>query len=106
MNIGLRTLRVACESLLVVCAALAFADSAAFADARADYMLHCQGCHGPQGRGVASGAPAFPQQIARFVNLAGGREYLTRVPGVAQSELNDARLAAVLNWVLYEFDAN
>ena len=38
--------------------------------------------------------------VGRFTQVPGGRDYLMRVPGVARSRLDDARLAAVLNWVL------
>ena len=38
--------------------------------------------------------------------MPGGREYLIRVPGTAQSELDDARTAALLNWLLHEFSAD
>jgi hypothetical protein len=34
--------------------------------------------------------------------VPGGREYLARVPGVAQAPLSDVRLAALLNWLLAE----
>jgi hypothetical protein len=43
--------------------------------------------------------------MARFLAVEGGREYLARVPGVAQSLLDDAALAALLNWMLGRFDA-
>jgi hypothetical protein len=39
----------------------------------------------------------------RFLRVPGGREYLARVPGVAQAPLDDAQTAAVLNWVLQRF---
>ena len=35
----------------------------------------------------------------------GGRDYVVRVPGVLQSRLDDAELAAVLNYILTEFNA-
>jgi hypothetical protein len=35
--------------------------------------------------------------------VPGGREVLAQVPGVAQAPLDDAALAAVLNWVLRRF---
>ena len=35
-----------------------------------------------------------------------GREYIARVPEVAQSPLDDADLARLLNWVLQEFNAD
>lgn len=70
-----------------------------------DYRLHCQGCHGPEGEGVAEGALPFRGQVARFLSLPRGREYLVRVPGFSLSELPHDRAAAVLNWLLVRFDA-
>jgi hypothetical protein len=42
--------------------------------------------------------------VARFLTVPGGREYVVRVPGVAQASLDDGALAAVLNWMLDHFD--
>lgn len=42
---------------------------------------------------------------ARFLRAPGGREFVVRVPGVAQSPLDDAALAAVVNWSLARFSA-
>jgi len=75
----------------------------ATADPRTDYILHCRGCHGPDGAGVHDRIPDFRGQLGKFVGVPGGREYLIRVPGTSQSELNDARIAALLNWLLREF---
>jgi len=77
--------------------------AAAFADPQTDYMLNCRGCHGPDGRGIADGAPSFRDAVGKFLWVPGGREYLIRVPGTAQSELDDARTAALLNWMVREF---
>ena len=41
--------------------------------------------------------------VAKFLSVPGGREYLIRVPGTAQSELDDVRTAALLTWLLQEF---
>jgi hypothetical protein len=38
------------------------------------------------------------------VASAAGRDYVARVPGAAQTPLSDDELAAVLNWVLMEFN--
>jgi hypothetical protein len=76
----------------------------ALADPHKDYMLHCQGCHGPDGSGAPGAVPSFRGQVAQFLRVEGGREYLIRVPGVSQSELSDARVAAVLDWIVSEFD--
>jgi hypothetical protein len=73
----------------------------------ADYMLACQGCHLADGRGFpARGVPAFPGFVGRFLQVEGGREFLLRVPGVAQSGLPDDRLAVLMNWLLRTFCAN
>lgn len=70
----------------------------------ADYMLACQGCHLADGSGhPAHGVPSLKGYVGNFLRVDGGREFLLRVPGVAQSELSDARLANVLNWMLKTF---
>jgi len=80
--------------------------ASAFADPNTDYLLNCRGCHAPDGSGVAGGAPTFRGQVGKFLSVPGGREYLIRVPGTAQSELSDARIAALLNWIVREFSPN
>lgn len=71
---------------------------------RADYVLQCAGCHRVDGRGSSRhGIPDFRDSVGAFARLPAGREYLIRVPGAAQSQLDNAELAAVLNWVLEEF---
>lgn len=68
-----------------------------------DYTLHCRGCHGGDGSGAPGAVPSFRDHIGKFLLVEGGREYLIRVPGSAQSELDDARTAALLNWLVEEF---
>ncbi len=71
-----------------------------------DYMLSCQGCHLPDGSGFPQrGVPAFPGFVGRFLHVEGGREFLIRVPGVAQSALSDERLASLMNWLLATYSA-
>lgn len=71
-----------------------------FTGARADFALRCKGCHGLAGEGTPGHVPALAGFVGRFTHLPGGRDYLMRVPGVARSVLDDARLAEVLNWML------
>jgi len=72
-----------------------------------DYMLNCQGCHLADGRGYpARGIPSLQNHMGKFLHVDGGREFLARVPGVAMSDLDDERLAAVLNWMLLRFSAD
>jgi mono/diheme cytochrome c family protein len=84
-------------------AALFAAAGARAADPRVDYMLQCQGCHLADGSGAPGAVPDLRGSLALFSTLPGGREYLVRVPGAAQSPLSDARLAALLDWMLREF---
>ena len=67
-----------------------------------DYQMNCQGCHTPDGSGAGS-VPAMKGHVGVFLESRAGREYLVRVPGSATSALSDKRLAAVLNWIVYEF---
>ena len=69
-----------------------------------DYALECQGCHRADGAGTPGTIPTLRGAVARFLTVDGGREYLARVPGVAQAPLDDVALAAVLNWMLARFD--
>ena len=65
------------------------------------YVLHCSGCHRLDGRGVPGVAPDL-RKIGPLLRTQAGRDYLGRVPGVAQAPVDDAELAGLLNWVLTE----
>ena len=68
------------------------------------YMLHCRGCHQPDGAGSQrEGVPALAGELGRFLTVPGGRAYLVQVPGSAQSPLDDADLARLLNWMVERF---
>ena len=75
------------------------------AQARIDWMLKCQGCHRPDGGGDMASTPPLKDTVARFLHVKGGREFLGRVPGVAMADLDDRRLAQLLNWTVQRFDA-
>jgi mono/diheme cytochrome c family protein len=69
-----------------------------------NYMLHCQGCHRPDGSGLAGEVPDLRGQVARFLAAPGGRAFLVQVPGAANAPLSDGDLAALLDWLLRRFD--
>ncbi|MGA9025896.1 MAG: hypothetical protein WB440_07560 [Steroidobacteraceae bacterium] len=70
------------------------------------YTLHCSGCHGEAGHGVpASGVPDL-HDAGSYVVLPAGRSYLVSVPGLAQSSLDDATAARILNYILRRFSAD
>jgi mono/diheme cytochrome c family protein len=79
------------------------AGTVAVEQARTDFMLNCMGCHRADGAGTPPGIPALRNRVGYYLQIAGGREYLTQVPGAANAPLSDARLAAVLNWIVAEY---
>lgn len=68
-----------------------------------NYLLFCAGCHGLDGAGAPHKVPTLRNTLALLLTVDGGRDYLTRVPGVANSALTDNALAGVLNWCLEHF---
>jgi cytochrome c553 len=70
--------------------------------AKFNYQMFCQGCHTPDGTGGKS-VPKIKDHIGYFLQNQVAREYLVRVPGSANSSLNDEQLAEVLNWMILEF---
>ena len=75
------------------------------ARARQHWILQCQGCHGANAGGNAGATPPMAGAVAKFLQAPEGREYLSRVPGVATAVLGDRDLAELLNWTLWRFDA-
>ena len=73
--------------------------------AKFNYQMFCQGCHTPDGTGGKS-VPKIKNFIGYFLQNDIAREYLVRVPGSANSPLNDQQLAEVLNWMIIEFGGN
>lgn len=71
--------------------------------AQQDYILQCQGCHLADGAGAPGKVPNLNGFLGYFLHVPGGREFMLQVPGVAHTPLDDARLAAVMNWVLENF---
>lgn len=81
------------------------ATPAVHAEARTDYMLNCQGCHADDGRGSPGHVPDLRNELGLMLRVPGGREYLVQVPGSRNAAIDDAALAAVLNWMLPTFSA-
>lgn len=94
--------RVAIAAVLLSMTSMVRADEAD--RARFHWIMNCQGCHKPDASGSADGAPSMSGQMGRFLSVPGGRQYLSRVPGVAFAPLSDADLADLLNWCLRTFD--
>lgn len=90
--------------VILAAGVLAAAAAPARADPRADYLLHCAGCHLADGRGSPGSVPSIAGPLGRIASSPAGRDYLARVPGAAQAPISDEALAAVLNWVLLELN--
>lgn len=64
-----------------------------------NYQLQCMGCHHRDGAGENGRVPSIRRTLVQFSRFPEGRDYLLRVPGVAQAALSDQELAALLNWM-------
>ncbi|WP_454735593.1 c-type cytochrome [Cupriavidus necator] len=68
---------------------------------QASYMLHCSGCHLPDGSGKpAAGIPDMRITVPQLLRSPAGRAFLVQVPGTSGSDLTDAQIAELMNWML------
>ena len=95
------------KSLTVVAVLLAISGVVRADGQRAyvNYMLHCQGCHLPETEGFPGKVPPMKDFVGYFLHSEEGREFLVRVPGVAQSALSDDEVAELMNWLLQTYSA-
>jgi hypothetical protein len=70
-----------------------------------NYMLHCMGCHTPDGGGEPGRVPSVRTTLVALASSPAGRKFLIQVPGSAQSRLSDGELAEVLNWMVDNLSA-
>ncbi len=66
---------------------------------RVNYQLQCMGCHHADGAGEEDRVPSVRRTLVAFSGFPEGRDFVMRVPGVAQSPLDDVQLAELLNWM-------
>ncbi len=67
---------------------------------RVNFQLQCMGCHHADGAGEEGRVPSVRRTLVPFSSSAEGRDFVMRVPGVAQAPLSDADIAALLNWMV------
>ena len=94
------------ERWLLLAAILFIAAPSVRADPKTDYLLHCSGCHLPDGRGHSPAVPTLHDVIGRLVAEPSGRSYIVRVPGASQVPINDKKLTELVNWILMEFNSD
>jgi len=90
-------LQSACSLALVL---LAGAGPAFAYQPKVNYQLQCMGCHHGDGAGEPGRVPSIRNTLVPFSTLPDGRDFVLRVPGVAQAPLSDAEIAALLNWMV------
>jgi len=100
MRYGSKTVvhRVLVSGALTLVAGL-FAPAQAY-EPSMNYKLQCMGCHTPDGAGVPGRVPSIRTTLLPFARMPEGRRFLVQVPGSAQSTLNNAELAELLNWMI------
>ena len=93
------------RNLIAAALVLALSGGAGAADfARQNYLLHCAGCHLPDGSGSKpNDVPTLHGIPGHFASLPEGRAFLSQVPGIAYTPLSDTEAAEVLNWTLMNF---
>ncbi|MDE0005286.1 MAG: hypothetical protein OXQ29_21560 [Rhodospirillaceae bacterium] len=75
-------------------------------NAKTNYILYCQGCHGADGVGVLTDqVPPLANAMGYFLHAPAGRAYLIQVPGAAYAPVDDGQLANLLNYALRRFSA-
>ena len=89
-------LLAAIAGIALLCTA---ADSAWAYRPAVNYQINCMGCHLGDGSGQVGRVPSIRRSLVLFSASREGRDYIVRVPGVAQSPLSDADTAALLNWM-------
>ena len=78
---------------------LGLASPARAYEPRVNFQLQCMGCHHADGAGEEGRVPSVRRTLVPFSGTAQGRDFVMRVPGVAQAPLSDAEVAALLNWM-------
>ncbi|MCC7546689.1 MAG: cytochrome C [Burkholderiales bacterium] len=100
----MRAARILIASLGLHLAATAGAAGTFEEQGHLDYVLHCSGCHKPDGYGVASGGiPPITGQVGYFLTLPEGRAFLMQVSGLLTAGLSDERAAGVTNWMIRRY---
>ena len=91
---------------LFIVAALFSASVTIQGSPRVNYLLHCSGCHLPDGRGSPPAVPSLINDSGRLATIPAGRDYLARVPGASQAPISDLELSEVLNYILLNFNGD
>lgn len=70
-----------------------------------NYLLHCQGCHMPEGQGALGAVPRLKNFVGYYLHSREGRDFIAQVPGVTMSSLDNEELSELLNWMVRAYSA-
>jgi hypothetical protein len=73
-----------------------------FTQSQSDYILACAGCHGLRGASNGLLVPDLKGLVGYYLMLPEGKSYLSRLPNVAFSSMDDRRLAELLNYMVFD----
>lgn len=92
----------AVPALLILTQAAATEPLAPLPAPQSAYLLGCGGCHGFHGASNSLLVPRLKDLVGFFLYTAAGRAYLPRLPNIAFADMDDRKLAAVLNYTVFE----
>ncbi len=87
-------------ALITVALCCAAADAAQAFPPLVNFQLQCMGCHLGDGSGQPGRVPSIRRSLTIFSMFREGRDFVVRVPGVAQSPLSNEDTAVLLNWMV------
>ena len=93
---------VAIPALLMLSQAFATQPVAPLPGPQSAYLLGCGGCHGYRGVSNSLLVPRLKDLVGFFLYTPEGRAYLPRLPNIAFADMDDRKLAAVLNYTVFE----
>ena len=98
---GIAKIALRCVAACIAATAVTFsAGIQAGVPPATQYLIHCSGCHRADGSGsLRGGIPDLRGYVGSFGRVDDGRTYLMHVPGVVGSGLDNADIAAVMNYI-------
>ena len=69
---------------------------------QSSYLQSCGGCHGVDGTSESHLVPSLRNVAGAFLCTRAGRSYLVRLPNIAFANADDATLASLLNFVVFD----
>jgi hypothetical protein len=93
-------MRTRTSALLLCLLGVGSGPAAVAHDVETNYRLYCMGCHVHDGSGLEGKVPSVRATLVPLAQRPAGRQFLVQVPGVAQSPLSNADVAALLNWMV------